>query len=98
MQVLYNFGICLFSILLSIFSPFHAKARMGVLGRKNWKSKVERIPKNKKVVWFHCASLGEFDQGLPVMNSLKLKNPDLFLLVTFFLPLECFTIIKEGML
>ncbi len=86
MQVLYNFGICLFSILLRIFSPFHAKARMGVLGRKNWKSKVEGIPKNKKVIWFHCASLGEFDQGLPVMNSLKLKNPDLFLLVTFFSP------------
>ena len=86
MQVLYNFGICLFSILLRIFSPFHAKARMGVLGRKNWKTKVEEIPKNKKVVWFHCASLGEFDQGLPLMNSLKLKNPDLFLLVTFFSP------------
>ena len=86
MQLLYNFGICLFSILLRIFSPFHAKARMGVLGRKNWKSKVEGIPKNKKVVWFHCASLGEFDQGLPLMNSLKLKNPDLFLLVTFFSP------------
>jgi len=86
MQVLYNFGIYLFSILLKIISPFHAKARMGVLGRKNWKSKVEGIPKNKKVIWFHCASLGEFDQGLPVMNSLKLKNPDLFLLVTFFSP------------
>ena len=86
MQVLYNFGIYLFSILLRIFSPFHTKARMGVLGRKNWKSKVEGIPKNKKVIWFHCASLGEFDQGLPLMNSLKLKNPDLFLLVTFFSP------------
>ncbi len=86
MQVLYNFGICLFSILLRIFSPFHAKARMGVLGRKNWKTKVEGIPKNKKVIWFHCASLGEFDQGLPLMNSFKLKNPDLFLLVTFFSP------------
>jgi 3-deoxy-D-manno-octulosonic-acid transferase len=59
---------------------------MGVLGRKNWKSKVEGIPKNKKVIWFHCASLGEFDQGLPLMNSLKLKNPDLFLVVTFFSP------------
>ena len=50
MQVLYNFGICLFSILLRIFSPFHAKARMGVLGRKNWKSKVAEIPKNKKAL------------------------------------------------
>ena len=59
---------------------------MGVMGRKNWKSKVEGIPKNKKVIWFHCASLGEFDQGLPVMNSLKLKNPELFLFVTFFSP------------
>ena len=96
MQVLYNFGICLFSILLRIFSPFHAKSRMGVLGRKNWKSKVEGIPKNKKIIWFHCASLGEFDQGLPLMNSLKLKNSELFLLVTFFSPSGMLHFHKRG--
>ena len=86
MQQLYNFGIYLFSTFLKIISPFHAKAQMGILGRKNWANQVVEIPKNRKVIWFHCASLGEFDQGLPVMNALKLKDSELFLVVTFFSP------------
>ncbi len=40
----------------------------------------------RKVVWFHCASLGEFDQGLPLMNKIKERNPEVFLLVSFFSP------------
>ena len=40
---------------------------------------IELIP-NKKVVWFHCASLGEFDQGLPVMNLMKERDHEIFLL------------------
>ena len=44
------------------------------------------IPENTNVIWFHCASLGEFDQGLPVMNELKKRHPESFLLVTFFSP------------
>ena len=86
MQLLYNFSISLLSTFLKIISPFHTKAKIGILGRKNWRNQLKEIPENRKVIWFHCASLGEFDQGLPVMNALKLRNPSHFLLVTFFSP------------
>ncbi|MBM3186748.1 MAG: 3-deoxy-D-manno-octulosonic acid transferase, partial [Bacteroidetes bacterium] len=59
---------------------------MGLEGRKNWKSAIEEIPKDKPIIWFHCASLGEFDQGLPNMNLIKAKNPSLQIVVTFFSP------------
>lgn len=86
MQLLYNFSIFLLSSSLKIITPFHSKAKMGIGGRRNWRNQLTGIPENRKVIWFHCASLGEFDQGLPVMSALKSKNPNHFLLVTFFSP------------
>jgi 3-deoxy-D-manno-octulosonic-acid transferase len=71
-------------VLMLIASVFHTKARKWIHGRSN--QQLPTIPKNKRVVWFHCASLGEFDQGLPVMNALKLADPNVFLVVTFFSP------------
>jgi 3-deoxy-D-manno-octulosonic-acid transferase len=44
------------------------------------------IDKSLRLYWFHCASLGEFDQGIPVMNALKSKMPSAYILVTFFSP------------
>ena len=63
-----------------------AKAKAFVLGRKALWTQLENIPPNKKVVWMHCASLGEYEQGLPVLNALKNKYPTHFYLVTFFSP------------
>jgi 3-deoxy-D-manno-octulosonic-acid transferase len=58
-----------------------------VLGRKGWEARLRaQIPADRKVLWFHCASLGEFDQGLPLMKSMKEEDPSLFLLVSFFSP------------
>lgn len=66
-------------------SRFNPKAKAWVEGRKDY---FEHLPKrtDKKTIWFHCASLGEFDMALPVMNLLKERHPDLFLIVTFFSP------------
>jgi len=86
MRFFYSAGIQLFIAILHIASFFNSKIKEGIHGRKNWKSKVQALSKNKKIIWFHCASLGEFDQGLPVMNQLKKNNPDCFLVVTFFSP------------
>ncbi len=86
MRFIYSAGIRLFIAILHIASLFNSKIKEGIHGRKNWKSKVQSLSKNKKIIWFHCASLGEFDQGLPVMNQLKQNNPDYFLVVTFFSP------------
>ncbi len=85
MRLVYALGIRLLGATMFLASLFHVKAKLWVSGRKKWKSQLI-IPKVRKVIWFHCASLGEFDQGLPVMNALKEKDPSLFLLVTFFSP------------
>lgn len=86
MGILYQIGIHFFILSLRIASIFKLKIRAGLEGRKNWSAILEDIPKNAQVIWFHCASLGEFDQGLPVMHTLKNKTPNAFILVTFFSP------------
>ncbi|CAI8295322.1 MAG: 3-deoxy-D-manno-octulosonic acid transferase [Bacteroidota bacterium] len=63
-----------------------AKAKAFVQGRKEVWKRLDSIPKDAKVVWMHCASLGEYEQGLPVLQGLKATNPDYFYLVTFFSP------------
>ena len=86
MGILYQIGIHFFILSLRIASIFNLKIRAGLEGRKNWISILEDIPQNAQVIWFHCASLGEFDQGLPVMHSIKKNTPNAFILVTFFSP------------
>jgi 3-deoxy-D-manno-octulosonic-acid transferase len=86
MAVLYQISIHFFILFLRIISLFNQKVRIGLEGRKNWISELEDIPKDTQVIWFHCASLGEFDQGLPVMHALKNNTPNAFILVTFFSP------------
>jgi 3-deoxy-D-manno-octulosonic-acid transferase len=74
-------------MLIHVASWFNPKAKSWVEGRQQWQEKLRsHIPKNRKVLWFHCASLGEFDQGLPLMKSMKETDPNLFLLVSFFSP------------
>lgn len=85
MRLLYNIGVGAYGVAIRIASLFLPKAKKWIAGRKNWASKLPEI-NNKEVVWFHCASLGEFDQGLPLMNKIKSENPSIFLLVTFFSP------------
>lgn len=63
-----------------------AKAKAFVQGRKEVWKRLDSIPKDAKVVWMHCASLGEYEQGLPVIQGLKASNPDYFYLITFFSP------------
>ena len=80
----------LYSFLISIakaFTPMlfsSTKAKAFFLGRKKLWKQLEAIPPNKKVVWMHCASLGEYEKGLPVLSELKNKHPNYFYLVTFF--------------
>lgn len=85
MRFLYTLGIHFYGFIIRIASLFNEKAALFVRGRKKV---IESIPdlKNKKVIWFHCASLGEFDQGLPLMFEIKKQQANIFLLVTFFSP------------
>ncbi len=76
-MIFYNLFICLLSFGLKVFSWFNEKAKKGVDGRKESLKIVQEKLKNQKVIWMHSASLGEYEQGLPVLE--KLKNEHHFL-------------------
>lgn len=86
MLLIYNCFITCFSLVFRVLGFFNSKIEEGSTGRKNWEKQLLEIPKGKKIYWFHCASLGEFDQGLPVMNLVKKNNPGILIVVTFFSP------------
>ena len=86
MHLVYNLGIVLYGATLLIASLFNGKAKKWVKGRRNYYNELPKVDNQKSLIWFHCASLGEFDQGLPLMNKFKSENPDVTLLVTFFSP------------
>ena len=87
MSLIYSFFIQCYGLLIHVASRFNPKAKAWIEGRQLWQEKLRKqIPKERKVLWFHCASLGEFDQGLPLMKSMKEAEPSLFLLVSFFSP------------
>ncbi len=87
MVFLYNLGIRIYQLLVAIVSIFNSKARLFRNGRKGWEKHLRKsIKENDRIVWFHCASLGEFEQGRPVIEAFKLKYPDVKILLTFFSP------------
>ena len=87
MLVLYNLFIRISWWVIKVFSFFNHKAQLWIQGRKNWKSNLKKnLPKQRQVVWFHCASLGEFEQGRPIIENLKKSFPENFVLLTFYSP------------
>lgn len=84
---MYDFGIYLFSFVLKVLSVFNPKIKKGVLGRKETFKKLETALNNAdKTLWFHCASLGEYEQGLPVFERLRNAFPDHHIVLSFFSP------------
>ncbi len=72
---------------LKLASNFNKKAKLWVDGRKNWEEKIaSKISNTDKVLWIHCSSLGEFEQGRPVIEALKEKYPTHKIAVSFFSP------------
>jgi 3-deoxy-D-manno-octulosonic-acid transferase len=71
--------------LLSFYNP---KAALWVKGRKHQFRKLHSVfhKNDRPVVWMHCSSLGEFEQGKPLLESIKQQYPHYFILVTFFSP------------
>ena len=85
MQQIYTLGIYFFSFLIKVCSFFNSKAKNIVNGHVSAWQKIENI-KEDSFVWFHVASLGEFEQGRPLIESLKVKYPKQKILITFFSP------------
>jgi 3-deoxy-D-manno-octulosonic-acid transferase len=72
---------------LHLAGLFNPKAKLWVEGRKRIFQKIEKqVNREKQLAWFHCASLGEFEQGRPVIEAFKKRFPDFQILVTFFSP------------
>jgi 3-deoxy-D-manno-octulosonic-acid transferase len=86
MHFIYNSGIRLYELAIRTAALINPKAKNWVDGRKDYFENLPEVPIHQKVIWFHCASLGEFDMALPVMNLIKDRQPTVFLLVTFFSP------------
>jgi len=88
MLVLYRLSVWFYSFVIKALSPFHEKAKKFSEGRTDWKSKLSKAfeGNSSPVVWFHAASLGEFEQGRPVIEDLKNKRADAKILLTFFSP------------
>ena len=87
MGVLYNISAYLFLVAIHFATLFNAKARLWVKGRKSIFKKLEQTLSNtENIVWFHCASLGEFEQGKPIIKAYKQKHPTHKILLTFFSP------------
>jgi 3-deoxy-D-manno-octulosonic-acid transferase len=84
--LLYSFALRVFNILSWIVSFFNAKAKLRQQGQNNWRSLISHRDLNKPLAWFHCASLGEFEQGRPVIEGFKKQYPEHQILVTFFSP------------
>ncbi len=87
--ILYRVGISIYSALISLLALFgHRKAKLLLKGRRSTWGKLEvwSADKSKPTAWFHCASLGEFEQGRPLIEGFKKEFPQYRILLTFFSP------------
>ena len=87
-KILYNLFLVLYSIGIRVASTWNPKAKKWVNGRKDIFALINSKLKtqNTKPIWMHCASLGEFEQGRPLLEELKNKNEKITIVLTFFSP------------
>ena len=84
---MYDFGIWVYYFGIWLASFFSKKAKLWVEGRKDVFSKIKsQVTDNQPIIWFHCASLGEFEQGRPLIEKIKKTLPEHKILLTFFSP------------
>ena len=81
MLLIYNLALRIYYIIIFIFSFFSKKAKLWIQGRQHI-----IYPDYEQSIWFHFASLGEFEQGRPVLEQLRNTHPQLKTIITFFSP------------
>ncbi len=86
MNFLYNLTAHLTFFFLRIFALFNVKMKLFVAGRKETFQKLSTIKKEDKTIWFHVASLGEFEQAIPIIEAIKKSYQNHKIIVTFFSP------------
>ncbi|MBO7225203.1 MAG: 3-deoxy-D-manno-octulosonic acid transferase [Bacteroidales bacterium] len=86
MRFLYNIFIYLYIGILHLICPFNKKIKTMLKGQKECFDKLKNINQNDKIAWFHCASLGEFEQGRPLLEEVKKHFPNHKILLSFYSP------------
>ncbi|MBL7890983.1 MAG: 3-deoxy-D-manno-octulosonic acid transferase [Bacteroidia bacterium] len=91
MRIVYNILVRLYSLSIHIASLFNNKAKLWVDGRKNTFEQLEKkiraeLKDDEELIWFHCASLGEFEQGRTIIEKFKVQSSRFKVLLTFFSP------------
>jgi 3-deoxy-D-manno-octulosonic-acid transferase len=86
-ELLYLLGVKLYGLGIFLFSFFNKKAALWVEGRKHNLSHIRKsLRDDEKRIWFHCPSLGEFEQGRPVLQAIRKAYPEHKIVLTFFSP------------
>ncbi|MDE7068890.1 MAG: 3-deoxy-D-manno-octulosonic acid transferase, partial [Alistipes sp.] len=84
---LYNLVVALYARVIALASLRHRKAKLWVEGRKDLFGRMKRtIDPSARIVWIHAASLGEFEQGRPLIEKIRRTRPEYKILLTFFSP------------
>lgn len=89
MIILYNIFKAVYKAGILVAANWNPKAKKWIDGRKNWRQQLQQnwqIKSNEFVVWMHCASLGEFEQGRPIVEKIKTQHPKCKILISFFSP------------
>ena len=87
MWIIYFLLVSFYGLAIRIASIFNPKAKLWVKGRSEQKQKIRSLRNNdEKRIWFHCASLGEFEQGRPVIEAVRKDYPNYKIVLTFFSP------------
>jgi 3-deoxy-D-manno-octulosonic-acid transferase len=85
--ILYSFFIRLYVLAIRLAGTWNAKAREWIHGRKDWQKRLaQAIGPNDRIIWMHCASAGELEQGKPLVEALKAGFPNHRILLSFFSP------------
>jgi len=88
--LLYRLALRAYHTGIQLAAIFNTKARQWVNGRNAWEEKLgsalKACTRKGPLIWIHCASLGEFEQGRPLLEALREKHPDYRILLSFFSP------------
>jgi 3-deoxy-D-manno-octulosonic-acid transferase len=86
-RVIYNILTYIATFHLKLAAQFNSKLKLGIVGRLHtFKILKSKLKPTDKVFWFHCASLGEYEQGLPIFEILKKEHPNYKIVLSFFSP------------
>ncbi len=87
MTIIYTISIYLYQCIIYLVSPFNQKAQQWISGRKNIFKRIQaELDTSSPTIWIHCASLGEFEQGRPLIEKIKEDHPQYKIVLTFFSP------------